>query len=98
MTNPTRLSFTVSGMSCGHCVRAVGDALDLVPGVVAKQVEIGRTSVQFEAGAVTPDAVIEAIREAGYEATLEPGVESGESLAKSGLPLAPTGGSCCSAR
>ena len=61
----------VSGMSCPSCIRHVTSALGAVPGV-------SKIDVQLKAGTVNilhePEAeistIIEALREAGYQATL----------------------------
>ena len=58
----------VEGMSCGHCVRAVSNALEELPGVVSAQVslEAKTATVEHEDG-VTPEQMKSAIEEAGYE-------------------------------
>lgn len=92
-----RLELTIAGMTCGHCVRAVSDALDALPGIEVDHVRIGHASLWFEPGTASPAAVIEAIREAGYQASFAPGTGArGGAQATIGLPQAPTGGSCCS--
>lgn len=60
--------FLVSGMTCGHCVRAVTQAVEAVdPGA--------RVTVDLAAGTVTadsvapPDRLAEAIRAEGYAVT-----------------------------
>ncbi len=64
-------SFTVAGMSCGHCEKAVREAAEQVPGVSSAVVDLkgGRATVSFDPGATTAAAIAAAIREAGYEAT-----------------------------
>lgn len=64
---PTPVTLTISGMSCGHCVRAVEAALATVPGVTPRRVTVGSAEVAVAPGA-TADAAIAAIRDAGYEA------------------------------
>ncbi|MBX9854864.1 MAG: heavy-metal-associated domain-containing protein [Gemmatimonadaceae bacterium] len=84
-------------MTCGHCIGAVRDALEGLPGVEVDQVRIGRASVSFEPGAVSPAAVIEAIRDAGYQASFASDTGSAVGVQqKASLPQASTGGSCCS--
>ena len=59
--------YTVAGMTCAHCVAAVAEELEQVPGVEAVSVELagGRLAV---AGAALDDASIRAaVEEAGYE-------------------------------
>lgn len=63
------VTFAISGMSCGHCVAAVRSALDAVPGVTIQNVAIGSATVALDP-AVSPDTALNAVREAGYQATL----------------------------
>lgn len=59
---------TVTGMSCGSCVRHVTSALRAVPGVSKVTVQqTGLAEVQH-ADETSVDALILAVREAGYEA------------------------------
>ncbi|MHB1598248.1 MAG: heavy-metal-associated domain-containing protein [Acidimicrobiales bacterium] len=63
------LTFTVPGMTCEHCTRAVGGELRSVPGVTAVDVELD-SKVVTVAGEGLDDRVLRAaIAEAGYEAT-----------------------------
>lgn len=57
----------ITGMSCGHCVKAVEKALKAVPGVEGAQVDLaqGRATVQ---GAADPQTLIAAVQEEGYGA------------------------------
>ncbi|WP_413734823.1 copper-exporting P-type ATPase CopA [Sodalis sp. RH21] len=60
----------LSGLSCGHCVAATRKALAAVPGVNAVEVELDHASVY---GAADPQALIAAVEQAGYQATLDGG-------------------------
>lgn len=60
------LTVDIGGMSCGHCQKAVRGALESIDGVQVDEVAIGRASVRFNAAQVKPDAIAEAIRDAGY--------------------------------
>lgn len=62
----TKLTVDIGGMSCGHCQKAVRGALESVDGVQIDEVAIGRASMRFDAALVKPDAIAEAIRDAGY--------------------------------
>lgn len=53
---------TIEGMTCGHCVRAVEEALRDVPGVRNVTVEIGRARVETDE-AVAREALVGAIEE-----------------------------------
>ncbi len=65
----TTTTFTVSGMTCGHCSSAVSSELGELPGVTGVQVELvpgGDSTVRVE-GDPLPDraAITEAVAEAG---------------------------------
>jgi copper chaperone len=64
-----QLKLEVSGMSCGHCVGAVREALAAVPGVKVDSVSIGSASVSFDETKTTVGDLVDAVSEAGYEAT-----------------------------
>lgn len=53
----------IEGMSCGHCVRAVEQALCAVPGVTRAEVEIGRARVEGEA---SRERLVQAVEAEGY--------------------------------
>lgn len=61
----------VEGMSCEHCVSRVKAALEDVPGVQSAIVSLnpGRAFV-LESRPVDPEALMEAVRQAGYEPVL----------------------------
>jgi Cu+-exporting ATPase len=62
------LTLRVRGMTCASCVRHVERAMAEVPGVEAPSVDLMTTRATARiAGGARPDAVVEAIREAGYE-------------------------------
>ena len=56
----------IQGMSCGHCVKAVREALEHVEGVTKADVEVGRARVVCEES-VPRDALAAAITDAGFE-------------------------------
>ncbi|HMB91201.1 MAG TPA: cation transporter [Rhodothermales bacterium] len=59
-------SFNIEGMSCGHCVKAVRQALESIDGVDVENVEIGRAQVSYDPSAVDRAHLVEAIEEEGY--------------------------------
>jgi copper chaperone len=61
-------TFTVAGMTCGHCVSAVTDEVSQLAGVTAVDVDLdsGGLTVTSEAP-VDGAAVRAAVEEAGYE-------------------------------
>ena len=64
-----QITFHVDGMSCGHCLNAINQALAAVPGVEIESVRIGRADVRYDEGRTDPDAIIRAIADAGYTAS-----------------------------
>ncbi|MFE5326968.1 heavy-metal-associated domain-containing protein [Embleya sp. NPDC056575] len=61
-------TFTVSGMTCGHCVSSVTEEVSEVAGVTDVVVELASGLVTVtSARPVDPDAVRAAVVEAGYE-------------------------------
>jgi copper chaperone CopZ len=63
-----RLRLSIDGMSCQHCVRAVTEALQQVPGVQVEHVEIGTAVVDYEPGQATEEAIVDAVNDEGYAA------------------------------
>lgn len=62
-----RVRLTIEGMTCGHCVRGVDQALRRLAGVEVEKVEIGSAIVAYDPAAVKPEQMEEAISEEGYE-------------------------------
>jgi copper chaperone CopZ len=61
-------TYTVTGMTCGHCVQAVTGELSALPGVDDVQVDLGTGAVTVTSEApLSADAVRAAVDEAGYE-------------------------------
>ncbi|TWI54793.1 copper chaperone [Pseudomonas duriflava] len=61
--------FTVQGMSCGHCVKAVTGAIKGLDS--AAKVDIDLTSGQVRVDSdQAPEPLLEAIREEGYSAEM----------------------------
>ncbi|GGL41510.1 heavy-metal-associated domain-containing protein [Planomonospora parontospora] len=61
-------TYTVAGMTCGHCVSSVTEEVSTVPGVTGVDVDLatGRVSVDSD-GPVDDAAITAAVAEAGYE-------------------------------
>lgn len=64
-----RVALKITGMSCGHCVAAVKQALAGVEGVQVEQVNVGSAVVAYDAAAVQAEAIREALAEEGYKVT-----------------------------
>lgn len=62
-------NYEVSGMSCGHCEKAISEEVSELNGVEAVTVSATDGKLQVTASAeVTPEAIIAAVDEAGYSA------------------------------
>ena len=59
--------FNVQGMSCGHCVKAITQALQARDPAASVRVDLAAKEVGVES-ALTADQVIAAITEEGYDA------------------------------
>jgi copper chaperone CopZ len=79
MSNTTnaneKVTIPVHGMSCGGCAGSVQRALEKHPGVNAAAVNLGlkNATVEFDPAATSPDALVQTIRAAGYQAALPDG-------------------------
>jgi copper chaperone len=62
------LTYTVPGMHCGHCERAVADELSAVAGVESVEVDLETKRVVVSGSGLDDAALRAAIDEAGYEA------------------------------
>ncbi len=61
-------SYTVVGMTCGHCVNAVTEEVSAVPGVTGVDVDLASGGLTVTSDApVDESAVRAAVEEAGYE-------------------------------
>ncbi len=59
--------FTVSEVSCGHCVTAITKEVSGLKGVKKVDVDLGTKHVRVETdGQVPTEAIVGAINEAGY--------------------------------
>ena len=63
-------TLAITGMTCGHCEKAVEEALSSVQGVesVAVDLEAGRAVV---VGSADESALVSAVEEEGYGASLQ---------------------------
>lgn len=64
----TTATYTVTGMTCDHCVRAVTEEVGKLAGVTGVDVDLasGRVTVASD-GPVDDGAVRDAVEEAGYQ-------------------------------
>ena len=59
----------IEGMSCGHCLNAVNEAISKVPSARSITVQIGRAEVEYDETVTSPLRIAEAVRSAGYPTT-----------------------------
>ncbi len=64
----TSTTYTVTGMTCGHCVNAVTEEVVKIAGVSDVQVDLASGAVRVASESQLDDAAVkEAVEEAGYE-------------------------------
>ncbi len=69
MTTMSTLTYTVSGMTCGHCVAAVNSEVRAVPGVTDVSVDLDTKAVVVSGTSLDDAEIRAAIDEAGFEAS-----------------------------
>lgn len=61
-------TYTVKGMTCGHCVSSVREEVGEIAGVSSVSVDLASGLVTVESSApIAVEAVRDAVEEAGYE-------------------------------
>ena len=63
-----RIELEISGMSCGHCVASVRQALGELDGVQIEDVAVGSARVTYDPDRTRVQEVIAAVNDQGYEA------------------------------
>ena len=65
-----KVKFSVKGMSCHHCVKAVESALEAVDGVSSVKVKLssGKAIVSYDDTKTSIDALKAAVNAQGYQA------------------------------
>lgn len=61
------IHYSVSGMTCDHCVNAITKEVGTIPNVASVNVDLGAKSVKVTGNELDDSAIREAIVEAGYE-------------------------------
>jgi copper ion binding protein len=64
------VQLNIGGMSCGHCVARVTKTLGELEGLEVDAVRIGTAEVRFDPARRSLDDILEALRDAGYEASV----------------------------
>ena len=68
MSTTTTTTFTVTGMTCGHCVAAVTDEVSKIDNVTGVDIDLPTGAVTVSSdGPVDSQAFAAAVDEAGYE-------------------------------
>ena len=64
-----KVILNVSGMSCGHCVKAVEGSVGALNGVKEVNVQLseGKVEVDFDPAVVTVEAIKDIIDDQGYD-------------------------------
>ena len=70
MSTDKTITFAVKGMTCDNCVRHVTEAAKGVAGVTDAQVSLAENAARI-AGDFDVQAIIAAIEEEGYEASVQ---------------------------
>lgn len=65
-TSTTTETITINGMSCGHCVVAVRQALQQIDHLDVQEVAIGSAQIHRDPNKVTDSQIVEAIEDSGY--------------------------------
>jgi copper chaperone len=61
-------TYSVTGMTCDHCVQAVSGEIAALPGVESVEIDLGRGAVTVSSAAPLAEADVRAaVDEAGYE-------------------------------
>ncbi|MFF5205293.1 heavy-metal-associated domain-containing protein [Streptosporangium sp. NPDC000396] len=64
----TTTTYTVQGMTCGHCVSSVKEEVGEVSGVTGVEVDLATGLVTVDSdGPVDGAAIVAAVKDAGYE-------------------------------
>jgi copper chaperone CopZ len=63
----TTQTYTVAGMTCGHCVSSVTEEVQAIDGVSDVDVDLTTGRLTVTAEGVETDAVRAAVQEAGYQ-------------------------------
>ena len=58
-------TLTIEGMTCAHCVKAVSNALKVLP-LEVKRIERGLAVVNYEPQKVSRERIVQALADGGY--------------------------------
>ena len=63
-----KLNMKIDGMTCGHCVGAVKQALTKLDGVSITSLAVGSAEVAYDPARVSAPTILAAVDDAGYPA------------------------------
>lgn len=66
----TRTKISVGGMTCGHCVKSVQNALTAVPGVQLVELDLEKGTATVVEDGTPPELLVAAIEAEGYTAKI----------------------------
>ena len=66
-----KVHFTIEGMTCEHCVRAVRGRLEKTAGVKVEDVQVGSASNEYDPSKTNIDDIEEEIADEGYTAFVD---------------------------
>ena len=66
-TATTPLTYSVPGVSCGHCRTAIATEVEKLAGVTAVEVDLDAKRVTVSGEGLDGEAIVAAIDEAGYD-------------------------------
>ena len=67
------VQLAIEGMSCGHCVKSVRNALESIPGIQVNDVQVGSATVETDGTPASIAAIKAALDDAGYPAEVRAG-------------------------
>jgi copper chaperone len=65
-----QLVLQITGMSCGHCLHAVDEALASHAGIRVESLRIGEAVLQYDEEITSPAAIQATVATAGYSASI----------------------------
>jgi copper chaperone CopZ len=63
-----RLDLAITGMHCGACIRRVTAALEKVPGVQIRAVDVGSACVEYDPSQANAAIITAAVEKIGFSA------------------------------
>lgn len=67
------LQFKISGMHCGSCAKIIKMTIEELPGIGEIKINVANGTAQISAeDSVSPEDVLQKIKEAGYEGIIIP--------------------------